>query len=81
MLAGDLVSGPYASGTQVEPDSCTVDIERRRLDVGEPCPPGMLLGVADPVAEAQRFSADITFDSQFKTSLSDTLRVVSKNDI
>ena len=81
MLAGDLVSGPDAPGTQVEPDSCPVDVKRRWLNIGKPCPPGMLLGMADPVAEAQRFSADVTFDSQFKTSLSDTLRIVSKNDI
>ena len=65
MLAGGLVPGPDAPGTKVEPDGGPVDVKRRRLDVGKPCPPGMLLGVADPVAEAQRFSADITFDSQF----------------
>jgi len=81
MLAGGLVSGPYAPGTQVEPDGGSVDVKRRRLNVGKPCPPGMLLGVADPVAKAQRFSAHITFDSQFKTSLFDTLRAVNKNDI
>jgi len=74
MLAGDLVSGPDAPGTQVEPDGYPIDVKRCRLNVGKPCPPGMLLGVADPVAEAQRFSAHVTFDSQFKTSLSDTLR-------
>jgi hypothetical protein len=65
MLAGDLVPGPDAPGTQVEPDGGPVDIKRRRLDIGKPFPPGMLLGVADPVAKAQRFFADITFDSQF----------------
>ena len=65
MLAGDLVPGPDASGTQVEPDGGPVDIKRRRLDIGKPFPPGVLLGVADPVAKAQRFFADITFDSQF----------------
>jgi hypothetical protein len=72
MLAGGLVSGPYAPGAQVEPYGSPVDVKRRGLDVGKPRTPGMLLGVADPVTEAQRFSADITFDSQFKTSLSDT---------
>jgi hypothetical protein len=65
MLAGNLVSGPYTPGAQVEPDGGPVDVKRRRLDVGKPFPPGMLLGVADPVAETQRFFADITFDSQF----------------
>ena len=65
MLAGDLVPGSDAPGTQVEPDCNTVDIKRRRLNVWKPRPPGMLLGMADPVAEAQRFSAHIAFDSQF----------------
>ena len=65
MLAGDLVSGPDTPGAHVEPDGNPVDVKCRRLDIGKPCAPGMLLGVADPVAEAQRFSADITFDSQF----------------
>jgi hypothetical protein len=68
MLAGDFVSGPDAPGTQVEPDGGPVDVECSGLDVGKPCPPGMLFRVADPVAEPQRFSADITFDSQFITS-------------
>ena len=65
MLAGGLVSGSHAPGAQVEPDGGPIDVKRRRLDIGKPFPPGMLLGVADPVAKAQRFFADITFDSQF----------------
>jgi hypothetical protein len=65
MLAGDFVAGPYAPGAQVKPDGGSVDGKSRRLDIGKPFPPGMLLGVADPVAKAQRFFADITFDSQF----------------
>ena len=65
MLAGNLVAGPDAPGAQVKAYGGPVDIERRRLDVRHPCPPGMLLGVAYAVAEAQRFAADITFDSQF----------------
>ena len=41
----------------------------------------MLLGVADPVAEPQRFFANITFDSQFKTPSIDNLLIMSENDI
>lgn len=52
MLAGDFVAGPYAPGAQVEPDGGPVDGKSRRLDIGKPFPPGMLLGVADPVAKA-----------------------------
>jgi hypothetical protein len=68
MLAGNLISGPDTAGTQIEPDGCPVNVERSRLDIGLPCPPGMLFGMAYPVTEAQRFSADITFDGQFITS-------------
>ena len=65
MLAGYLVPGPDTPGTKVEPDGSPVDVKCSRLDIGEPFPPCMLLGVAYPVAKAQRFFADITFDSQF----------------
>jgi hypothetical protein len=65
MLAGDLVPGPNTPGAHIEPDGNPIDVKRSGLDVGKPFPPGMLLGVADPVAEAQRFSTHITFDSQF----------------
>ena len=65
MLAGDLVPGPDTPGAHIEPDGNPIDVKRSGLDVGKPFPPGMLLGVADPVAEAQRFSTHITFDSQF----------------
>lgn len=68
MLTGDFVSGPDAPGTQVEPDGGPVDVKGRWLNIGKPCSPGMLFRVADPVAETQRFPADITFDSQFITS-------------
>ena len=81
MLAGDFVAGPDAPGAQVEPDGGPVDGKSRRLDIGKPFPPGMLLGVADPVAEPQRFFAYITFDSQFKTPSIDNLLIMSKNDI
>jgi len=69
MLAGNLISGSDASGTQIEPDGCAVDIKCSWLNIGTPCPSGMLFGMADSVAEAQRFSADVTFGSQFITSL------------
>jgi hypothetical protein len=81
MLTGYLVAGAYAPGTKVQPDGSAVDSECSGLDVGKPRAPGVLLGVADPVAEPQRFFAYITFDSQFKTSSIDTLLIMSKNDI
>jgi hypothetical protein len=68
MLAGNLISGPDTPGTQIETDGRPVDIKSGWLNVGMPCPSCMLFGMADPVAEPQRFSADITFDCQFITS-------------
>ena len=68
MLTGDLIPGAYASGAQIKSNRQSVDIECRGLYIGEPCSPGMLLGVAYPVAETQGFPAHITFDSQFRTS-------------
>ena len=81
MLTGSLAPGADAPGAKVQADGGTVDSERSGLDVRKPCAPGVLLGVADPVAEPQRFSAYITFDSQFKTSSIDTFLIKSKNDI
>jgi hypothetical protein len=81
MLTGDLVPGAYAPGAQVQTDGSAVDIKCSGLDVGKPGAPGMLLGVADPVAEPQRFFTYVTFDGQFKTSSIDTLLIMSKNDI
>ena len=66
MLTGNFIPGADAPGAKVKPDGRAVDIQCSGLDVGKPGAPGVLLGVADPVAEAQRFFAYITFDSQFK---------------
>jgi hypothetical protein len=81
MLTGSFIPGAYAPGAQVQSDGSAVDIECSGLDVRKPGAPGVLLGVAYTVAEPQRFSTCITFDSQFKTSLIDTLFTMSKNDI
>jgi hypothetical protein len=81
MLTGSFIPGAYAPGAQVKADGSAVDSECSGLDVRQPGAPGMLLGVADAVTEPQRFFADITFDSQFKTSSLDTLLIKSKNDI
>jgi hypothetical protein len=81
MLTGNLIPGADAPGAKVQADGRAVDSERSRLDVGKPGAPGVLLGVADPVAEPQRFLAYVTFDSQFKTSSIDNLLIMSKNDI
>jgi len=81
MLTGSFISGADAPGAKVQADGGAVDSERSGLDVGKPGAPGMLLGVADPVAEPQRLFAYITFDSQFKTPSIDNLLIMSKNDI
>jgi hypothetical protein len=81
MLTGSLRPGTDAPGAKIQADGGAVDSERSGLYVRKPCAPGVLLGVADPVAESQRFSAYITFDSQFKTSSLDTFLIMSKNDI
>ena len=81
MLTGNFIPGAYTPGAKVQADGRAVDSECSGLDVGKPGAPGMLLGVADPVAEPQRFLAYITFDSQFKTPSIDNLLIMSKNDI
>jgi hypothetical protein len=68
MLTGNFIPGAYAPGAKVQADGRAVDSERSGLNVGQPGAPGVLFGVADPVAEPQRFFAYITFDSQFNTS-------------
>jgi hypothetical protein len=65
MLAGSLIPGPDAAGAKVETNCNPIDGECRSLNIGEPGSPGMLFGLAYPIAEPQRFSTNITFDSQF----------------
>jgi hypothetical protein len=81
MLTGNFIPGAYAPGAKVQADGRAVDSQCSGLDVGKPGAPGVLLGMADPVAEPQRFFAYITFDSQFKTPSTDNLLIMSKNDI
>ena len=81
MLMGNFISGADAAGAKVQADGSAVDSQCSGLDVGQPGAPGVLLGMADPVAEPQRFFAYITFDSQFKTPSIDNLLNMSKNDI
>ena len=69
MLTSCFIPSPHAPGAKVNAICYTVDGDGRRLYVGEPCPAGMLLGMADPVAELDRFTTIITFDSQLRTSL------------
>ena len=68
MLAGNLISGADAPGTQVNTNGQAFHFKRNRLYIRKPGPPGMLLGMTYPIAEAQGFSTHITFDSQFITS-------------
>lgn len=65
MLTGHFVPGPDTSRAQVKAYSNPIHIKSRRLDIGHPGAPCMLFGMAYSITEAQRFSADITFDSQF----------------
>jgi hypothetical protein len=81
MLAGNLVSGPDAPGAQVKPYRSPVNFESGRLDVGEPCSPGMLLGMTYSISKTQCFSAKITFDSQFRTPSFDTFLLLNNNVI
>jgi len=81
MLTGYFIPGADAPGAQVQADGGAVDSQCSGLDVGQPGAPGVLFGMADPVAEPQRFFADITFDSQFKTSSPENLLIMSKNGI
>jgi hypothetical protein len=68
MLTGDFVPGPDAAGAQVKANRNPIDIEGSGLNIGHPGAPGVLFGVAYPIAETQRFFTKITFDSQFRTS-------------
>ncbi len=68
MLAGNLISGADAPGTQVNTNGHAFHFKRNGLHVRKPGPPGMLLGMTYSIAEAQGFSTHITFDSQFITS-------------
>ena len=81
MLTWSFIPGADTPGAKVQADGGAVDSERSGLDVGKPGAPGVLLGMADPVTEPQRFFAYITFDSQFKTPSRDNLLIMSKNDI
>ena len=65
MLTGCFIPGPDAAGAKVETYGNPVDGECRGLNIGKPGSPGMLFGMANPIAEPQRFSTNITFDSQF----------------
>ena len=65
MLTGYFIPGPDTTGAEIKPDCRAVNIKGCRLNIGLPGAPGMLLGVAYPVAETQRFSTHITFASQF----------------
>lgn len=68
MLAGNFISGANTPGTQINTNGHAFDFKCRRLNIWKPGPPGMLLRMAYPVAEAQSFSTHITFDCQFLTS-------------
>jgi hypothetical protein len=81
MLAGNLVSGPDTPGAKIKPDGSPIYIECSRLDIGEPLTPGVLFGMAYSISKTQCFAAKITFDSQFRTPLFDTLLIFNNNVI
>ena len=64
MLTGGLTPGAYAPGAQVEAVRGAIDRYGSRLDIGQPGPAGVPLGMAYPVAESYCFAALITRDSQ-----------------
>lgn len=81
MLTGNLVPGSDTPGAEIKTDCSAVDIKGSRLYVREPGTPGVLLGMTYSIAKAQCFSAKITFDSQFRTSLFDTFLIMNNNVI
>ncbi len=64
MLARGLTPGAYAPGAHVEAECSAVDRYGSRLDIGQPGPAGVPLGMAHPVAETQCFTTFITLNSQ-----------------
>jgi|WetSurMetagenome_2_1015567.scaffolds.fasta_scaffold653941_2 hypothetical protein len=81
MLAGNLIPGPDTPGAKIKPDGSPINIERGRLNIGEPLTPGVLFGMAYSISKTQCFAAKITFDSQFRTPLFDTLLIFNNNVI
>ena len=81
MLAGDFVSCPDAPGAEINPEGSPFELQGSRLNVGKPFTPGMLFGVTYSISKTQCFSAKITFDSQFRTSLFDTFLIMNNNVI
>ena len=81
MLAGGLISGPDTPGAKIKPDCSSINIECSWLNVGKPLTPGVLFGMAYSISKTQCFAAKITFDSQFRTPLFDTLLIFNNNGI
>jgi len=81
MLMRGLISGPDTPGAKIKPDCSPVNIECSRLDVGKPLTPGVLFGMTYSISKTQCFAAKITFDSQFRTPLFDTLLIFNNNVI
>ena len=75
------VSGSDTTGTKIKPDSRTTNIDCSWLNIGKPCSPGMLLGMAYPIPKTEGFATTVTLDCQFKTSLFETLVLMNNNDI
>jgi hypothetical protein len=59
-----------AASTQIGTLRFPVDHESGRLNIGQPAAPGMLLGMAHPMAEMYCFTTPITFCSQIAGSFS-----------
>ena len=64
MLARGLTPGADAPGAQVEAVRGAIDRYGCRLDIGQPGPAGVPLGMAYPVTETQCFTTFITRNSQ-----------------
>ena len=81
MLVSDLIPGPDTPGAKIKPDCSPINSESSRLNIGKPGTPGVLLGMAYSISKTQCFAAKITFDSQFRTPLFDTLLIFNNNGI
>jgi len=75
------ISAPNTSGTKLKPDSRTTNIDCSWLNIGKPCSPGMLLGMAYSIPKTEGFATIVTLDCQFETSLCETLVLMNNNGI
>jgi len=64
-LAGGFVLGAEASGADVDFSLLSFYHNRTSVNIGQPAPQGMLLGVAYVMPELSLFTANLTLHSNF----------------